>query len=143
MRAASVAISCWTAAGGGHRPPPAVRLCRCSLALHEAELGRDRLHERLLLALDLVDGDDSERGVAVLVDLEVPEDPVLDLSIQDLFRDRGAGSVGLLDRVEHDRGGLRGVGGVRVWRLSDLGRELIDEGLARALELVSREARLR
>jgi hypothetical protein len=71
---------------------------------------------KVALADDAVDGHGCFHGIAVLVEVDIPEDAVLDGRLKKLSRHRFTRAVGAGDRVEQDLGRLGGVGGER-WAL--------------------------
>src|SRR4030095_2441753 len=99
------------------------------LPLDEAQLGGDRLHERRLAVLDLEERNRAERRVAVLVDLEVAQDAVLDVRVEQLLGDlRTVGAACPVDCVEQHLGRLGRIGGVRVdGGLAGVRLEVVDE----------------
>jgi hypothetical protein len=97
---------------------------------------------RISYADDAVDGHGPFHEIAVLVEVDVPEDAVLDGRPAQLSRYRRARAVGAGDRVQQDLGRLGGVrGGVRRARLACSGGfELLQKPLARGWELAVRHA---
>src|ERR671931_1661137 len=113
------------------------RLCD----LHQARRRGDRLERGRLAALQqLVLRDRVRRRVAVLVDREVAEDPVLHLRVEQVVGHLRPRAAGVGDRVQHDLHRLCAVRGVRVRLGPDLAAEVLDELLARRAELVVRLA---
>jgi hypothetical protein len=109
--------------------------------LRRRERGRHHpIHDRAV-AGDAVDRDRRFEKVAVLVEPDVPEDPVVDSRSKELSRHRRARAVGTGDRVEEDLRRLRTVrSGLVRTRPASGGVELPEEPPSSGRELAVRDA---
>src|SRR5438552_3246431 len=137
-----VSVSAWVATGcdgrRGRRGLPR-RSCICRSALSDQVRRRnDRLDRVEVLAGLLVDRDRRQVRVALRVDREVAEDPVVDRDPEQRLRHLRPVPARLRDRVEHDEHRLRAVRRVRVRRRADLLAEALDEGRTGTLQRLRR-----